>query len=82
MVIWNPDLQRTFTYLHAATNSIRVKPGDKVNPGDIIEIEGSTGCSESRHTHLAVSTSNGTKEDPLVTLGNARSRGILDKKYK
>jgi len=77
--IWNPDLQRTFTYLHSATNSIRVKPGDKVNPGDIIETEGSTGCSTGRHTHVSV---NLGAEDPLVTLGNARSRGILDKNYR
>ena len=77
--IWNPDLQRTFTYLHFATNSIRVKKGDKVNPGDIIGTEGTTGCSTGRHTHVAV---NLGAEDPLVTLGTARSRGILDKKYK
>lgn len=81
--IWNPALQRTFTYLHFATNSIPVKNGDKVNPGDIIGIEGSTGCSTAPHTHLQVSVPNSTKkEDPLVTLGNARSQGILDKKYR
>jgi hypothetical protein len=77
--IWNPDLQRTFTYLHFATNSIRVKSGSKVNPGDVIGVEGSTGCSTNPHTHVAV---NSGAEDPLVTLGNARSRGILDKRYR
>jgi hypothetical protein len=77
--IWNPDLQRTFTYLHFATNSIRVRVGDNVNPGDVIGIEGSTGCSTGRHTHLAV---NYGAEDPLVTLANARSRGILNKNYR
>ena len=77
--IWNPDLQQTYLYLHFQTNSIRVKPGDKVNPGDVIGIEGTTGCSTNRHTHVGV---NSGKEDPLVALGTARSIGVIDKKYK
>jgi len=77
--IWNPDLQQTYLYLHFQTNTIRVKKGDKVNPGDVIAIEGSTGCSTNRHTHVGV---NNGKEDPLVALGTAKSRGVIDKKYK
>lgn len=77
--IWNPDLKQTYLYLHFQTDSIRVKKGDKVNPGDVIAIEGSTGCSTGRHTHVGV---NSGKQDPLVALGTARSRGFLDKKYK
>jgi signal peptidase I len=83
VIIWNADLNRRFIYLHFS--EVRVGKGTKVNPGDVIGIEGSTGWSIGRHTHLEVRTSNnqnGALEDPLVTLGNARTKGILDKKYR
>ncbi len=82
VVIWNGELNRRFLYLHFS--EVRVKKGDKVNPGDIIGIEGTTGWSTGQHTHMAVfqGNSGSSKEDPLVTLGNARARGILDKKYR
>lgn len=82
VVIWNAELNRRFIYLHFS--EVRVKKGDKVNPGDIIGIEGSTGWSTGLHTHMAVfqGKSGSSKEDPLVTLGNARAQSVLDKKYR
>ncbi|TAG85801.1 MAG: hypothetical protein EAZ09_15535 [Oscillatoriales cyanobacterium] len=80
VTIWNPDLQRYFTYLHF--NQVNVRQGESVNPGQIIGIEGSTGWSTGRHTHVAVTNTNNTKEDPLVTLGRARGSGVLSKTYK
>jgi hypothetical protein len=82
VVIWNPDLNRRFTYLHFS--EVRVNVGDKINPGQIIGIEGSTGWSTGRHMHLEVSPgkSGGSIEEPLVVLGNARGQGILDKNYQ
>ncbi|HAX79405.1 MAG TPA: hypothetical protein DCY88_27160 [Cyanobacteria bacterium UBA11372] len=86
VVIWNEDLQREFWYLHFAPGSINEGlVGKMVNPGDVIGIEGETGWSIGVHTHVHVDNkqgSGGTKEDPQVTLGNARGRGILDKRYK
>ncbi|NEP13752.1 MAG: S8 family serine peptidase [Symploca sp. SIO2C1] len=79
ITIWNPDLNRSFTYLHFS--EIYVQKGDRINPGDLIGIEGSTGFSTGRHMHLEV-RSGGSVEDPLVILGNARGQGILDKNYK
>ncbi|MFB8788414.1 MAG: ricin-type beta-trefoil lectin domain protein [Potamolinea sp.] len=71
VIIWNADLNRRFIYLHFS--EVRVKVGEKINPGDSTGIEGNTGWSTGRHTHLAVISgkSGGTAEDPLVTLGNA-----------
>jgi murein DD-endopeptidase MepM/ murein hydrolase activator NlpD len=77
--IWNPDLQRYFTYLHFS--QVNVKQGDYVNPGQMIGIEGSTGWSTGPHTHLAVTNQNNVKEDPLATLGKARGSGVLNKTY-
>jgi len=82
VIIWNAELNRRFIYLHFS--EVRVKKGDKINPTDVIGIEGTTGWSTGQHTHMAVfqGKSGSAKEDPLVTLGNARARGILDKKYR
>ncbi|WP_293122414.1 PA14 domain-containing protein [Microcoleus sp. bin38.metabat.b11b12b14.051] len=80
VTIWNPDLQRSFTYLHF--NQVNVRQGESVNPGQIIGIEGSTGWSTGRHTHLAVTNTSNTTEDPLVTLGRARGSGVISKTYK
>ncbi|MCL1473813.1 S8 family serine peptidase [Argonema antarcticum] len=95
VVIWNPDLQRAFVYLHF--DKVGVNQGDWVNPGDILGIEGSTGASTGNHTHVEVRTdlrsyedaqlvTNGTLtfnlvEDPRKTIGIARANGILDKRY-
>ena len=78
--IWNPDLQRYFTYLHFS--QVNVKQGDYVNPGQMIGIEGSTGWSTGTHTHLAATNQNNVKEDPLVTLGKVRESGVLNKTYQ
>ena len=82
VTIWNSDLNRRFTYLHFS--SVNVRQGDRINPGEIIGIEGSTGWSTGLHTHLSVfqNQSGSTVEDPLVTLGNARRTNILDKRYR
>ncbi|NET56440.1 MAG: S8 family serine peptidase [Symploca sp. SIO2E6] len=82
VIIWNPDLNRRFIYLHFS--EVSVQKGDRINPGDVIGIEGSTGYSTGRHMHLEVKSGNsgGFVEDPLVTLGNARGQGILDKNYR
>jgi murein DD-endopeptidase MepM/ murein hydrolase activator NlpD len=79
VVIWNEDLQRSFTYLHFS--QVNVTEGQMINPGDIIGIEGSTGYSTGRHAHLEVHH-NGKIENSLDTLEIALSNGILDKIYR
>ena len=73
VTIYNSTLDRHFTYLHFS--SLNVSVGDPISAGQLIGVEGSTGWSTGIHTHLEV-RQNGTREDPLTTLGVARSRGL------
>ncbi|WP_072620283.1 S8 family serine peptidase [Spirulina major] len=82
VVIYNQDLDRTFIYWHFANVDVQV--GQDINPGEVLGIEGDTGFSAGQHTHLEVRQGRGTGgavENPLVTLGNARGREILDRNY-
>lgn len=79
VVVHNPDLDRYFVYLHLAT--VNVRSGQWVNPRQVIGVEGSTGWSTGRHTHLGVRNASYVYENPLNTLTRARSQGVLDKRY-
>lgn len=80
VLIYNADLNRYFLYLHLSR--VDVNNGAIVNPRQMIGIEGSTGWSTGRHTHVGVRNASSVYENPLATLGKARSSGILNKNYR
>jgi hypothetical protein len=45
-------------YSHLSENSIRVQPGDRVAPGDVIAAVGNTGHSSEPHLHFQLMDSN------------------------
>ncbi len=51
---------------------LRVKPGQRVNPGQIIATVGSTGLSTGPHLHLEVRV-NGEALDPLEVIPSLAS---------
>jgi murein DD-endopeptidase MepM/ murein hydrolase activator NlpD len=57
-------------YGHTIVNSQRVAAGDRVHPGQLIGLMGSTGCSTGAHLHFQVQNSSGFV-DPftLITTG-------------
>lgn len=52
-------------YAHLQTNSVRVKRGDRVSPGQIIGLLGNTGNTDGAHLHFHVMDS----PDPLEANG-------------
>ena len=50
-------------YFHFATNTITVKVGDSVMPGQLLGLTGSSGTSQSPHLHFSV-THNGAFVEP------------------
>ncbi|CAD5965956.1 hypothetical protein PCC9214_03495 [Planktothrix tepida] len=77
MDVWNPILQRTFRYIHFDSFNPNLKVNSYIAQGDWLGIEGNTGKSYGRHTHVESRLTNGTKENPLITLGIARSKSLL-----
>jgi murein DD-endopeptidase MepM/ murein hydrolase activator NlpD len=75
--VWNETLKRTFRYLHFSSFNPNLKRYSYISQGDWLGIEGSTGWSTGRHTHVESRLTNGTRENPLITLGMARARGLL-----
>lgn len=70
--IWNAQLQKTFRYLHFESFNSNLKPGQTVNAGDFIGVEGHSGYTKppgpgGRHTHFAV-VANRKQENPWPTL--------------
>jgi murein DD-endopeptidase MepM/ murein hydrolase activator NlpD len=59
------------TYAHLNTNSIRVRPGDRVNRGQYIADSGNTGFSSGPHLHFAVVRNAGMRivSVPVTFLG-------------
>lgn len=55
-------------YAHLNTNSIRVKPGDRVRRGEYIADSGNTGFSSGPHLHFAVVRNAGMKIQSLPVL--------------
>lgn len=58
-------------YGHLIVNSQRVQIGDPVQPGQVIGLVGSTGCSTGPHTHLMVQQGN-TFLNPFNFIGPPR----------
>ena len=52
-------------YAHLNTNSIRVRPGDRVQRGEYIADSGNTGFSSGPHLHFAVVRNAGTEIESL-----------------
>jgi murein DD-endopeptidase MepM/ murein hydrolase activator NlpD len=64
-------------YAHLNWNSIRVKPGDKVERGQYIADSGNTGFSSGPHLHFAVLRNVGMRiESVPVVFEGPNSRGI------
>ena len=75
--VWNNILQRTFRYVHFDSFNPNLRLGSYISQGDWLGIEGNTGYSFGRHTHLESRLTNGTRENPLITLGRARGLGLI-----
>ena len=62
-------------YAHLNTNSIRVRPGDRVERGEYIADSGNTGFSSGPHLHFAVVRNTGMAIEslPVVFMGQNQS---------
>ena len=65
-------------YAHLNTNTIRVKPGDRVDRGEYIADSGNTGFSSGPHLHFAVVRNVGLRVEsvPITFLGANADRII------
>jgi murein DD-endopeptidase MepM/ murein hydrolase activator NlpD len=65
-------------YAHLNTNSIRVKPGDRVRRGEYIADSGNTGFSSGPHLHFAVVRNAGMKiESVPVTFTGQNADSVV-----
>ncbi len=62
-------------YAHLNWNSIRVKPGDRVAPGQYIADSGNTGYSTGPHLHFAVQRNAGLRVQSLPVVFRGANRG-------
>ncbi len=68
--------QYTIKYGHTIVGSERVQAGDRVSPGQVVALMGSTGCSTGPHLHFQVQTQSEGFVDPFNLIGlNEGSRG-------
>lgn len=64
-------------YAHLNTNTIRVRPGDRVNRGDYIADSGNTGYSTGPHLHFAVVRNVGLRVQSVpVTFAGANAERV------
>ena len=64
-------------YAHLTTNTIRVRPGDRVEGGDYIADSGNTGYSSGPHLHFVVARNVGMRVESVpVTFLGADSQGV------
>lgn len=64
-------------YAHLNTNTIRVRPGDRVNRGDYIADSGNTGFSTGPHLHFAVVRNVGLRVQSVpITFAGANAASI------
>jgi uncharacterized protein YraI len=73
VMIWNPQLQRNFFYVHFASFNPNLKIGQSISAGTFIGVEGWTGNVRppgpgGRHTHVHVATAGGVREYPITAL--------------
>lgn len=61
--------QYTIKYGHTIVGSERVQAGDRVTPGQVIALMGSTGCSTGPHLHFQVQLPGQGFVDPFNLLG-------------
>jgi murein DD-endopeptidase MepM/ murein hydrolase activator NlpD len=64
-------------YAHLNTNSIRVRPGDRVERGEYIADSGNTGFSSGPHLHFAVARNVGMSVESLPVLFVGRDRSMV-----
>jgi murein DD-endopeptidase MepM/ murein hydrolase activator NlpD len=62
----------TVKYGHTIVGSQRVQVGDEVQPGQILGLMGSTGCSTGPHLHFMVQNERGEFLDPMNFIGPNR----------
>jgi murein DD-endopeptidase MepM/ murein hydrolase activator NlpD len=62
----------TVKYGHAIVGSERVEVGDHVQPGQVLALMGSTGCSTGPHLHFMVQDQSGRFLDPFNFIGSPR----------
>lgn len=53
-------------YGHLAQDSVEVNLGQRVEPGDVLGVVGSSGCSTQPHVHLEIIDQQGNVVDPFV----------------
>lgn len=66
-------------FCHLENNSVRVKPGDKVNRTSVIGIMGTTGNSTGVHLHYQINR-NGVSINPCDHLGIPNQKGKYNSK--
>lgn len=65
-------------YAHLNTNTIRVRPGDRVRRGEYIADSGNTGFSSGPHLHFAVLRNAGMRVESVpVTFATADSNSVV-----
>lgn len=58
----------TIKYGHTMLGSERVRAGERVTPGQVLALMGSTGCSTGPHLHFQVQRADGSFVDPFNLL--------------
>jgi murein DD-endopeptidase MepM/ murein hydrolase activator NlpD len=64
-------------YAHLNTNTIRVRPGDRVERGEYIADSGNTGFSSGPHLHFAVVKNSGMKIQSVPVAFEGRNSAIV-----
>lgn len=64
-------------YAHLNTNTVRVRPGDRVERGQYIADSGNTGFSSGPHLHFAILRNAGMRTESLPFVFEGRNSGLV-----